>query len=81
MIYLEEFDDRYQHPDTTVVSIRPSSNEYSEMYDWCVDHDSKNRFASILHVSPFNGEEGSFYFENCDDALLFRLRWGHVIYS
>jgi len=80
MLYVEEFDNRRAHPKTTVVVVSPLMADYDAMFDWCKAQDTGNRFASVLYVgrNELSGEV-EFYFENSDDAILFRLRWAHAI--
>lgn len=68
------------------VNIYCPLDAYDEMYKWCVAQDIDHRFASEIncHKEDFihfngNGGHGAFYFVDEQDALLFRLRWGHEI--
>ena len=84
MIYDESLD---KNQNATTVDIYCMVTAYDAMYDWCIESPSEHKFASIItcttedyhHFDQNNGGTGTFYFNNANDALLFRLRWGHEI--
>ena len=85
MIYYEQLDSKKLN--AVKVDIYCLDTAYDEMYKWCIEHDTNNRFSSIidcttedyLNFDYNNGGSGAFYFDDANDALLFRIRWGNEV--
>lgn len=61
---------KYRELHWTTVAIAPGS--WDEMKLWCQRHPSKYRFYSGSH------ERYAWYFEDPEDALVFKLVWPNI---
>jgi len=51
------------------------SEQYEEMYDWCIEHFGKEHDDDRWKMLANNDIGGDVYFQNPEDAMAFKLRW------
>jgi hypothetical protein len=55
--------------DNQIVRFTHHSSVFPEAWDWCIDNCNKKWYSGL--PNPFY-----FYFEDPNDAMLFKLTWG-----